>query len=73
MLKFIRRKLTAKGHGVHSPFAFYFITKILGDKLIYNHFSDIENRLLKDGIDLSSKKKYRLFFKIVNFIHFFVS
>lgn len=67
MLKFIRRKLTAKGHGVHSPFAFYFITKILGDKLIYNHFSDIENRLLKDGIDLSSKKKYRLFFKIVNF------
>ncbi len=68
MFRFLKRKLTAKGHGVHSPFAFHFITNILGDKLIYNHFADIENQLKHENIHSKHIDKYRLFFKIVNFL-----
>jgi predicted O-methyltransferase YrrM len=33
-----------KGHGVHSPFVFDFITKVLNDKKAYSEYKTIENR-----------------------------
>jgi predicted O-methyltransferase YrrM len=44
-LKYLQYFLTAsngKGHGVHSPFAFEFITKVLNDKTQYSCYKEIE-------------------------------
>ena len=41
-----------KGHGMHSPFVFDFITKILNDKTVYSEYEKVEalrNRLLNDS------------------------
>jgi predicted O-methyltransferase YrrM len=52
--KYLNYYLTAsngKGHGMHSPFVFQFITGLLNDKTIYPEYDSIENlrsRLLKD-------------------------
>ena len=45
-LKFSRYYLTSsngKGHGIHSPFVFNFVTKVLNDKGIYSVYDKIEN------------------------------
>lgn len=44
--KYIKYYLTAsnaKGHGVHSPFVFDFITKVLNDKARYEDYKQVEN------------------------------
>lgn len=44
--KYINYYFTAangKGHGIHSPFVFHFITKILNDKTVYPEYSKVEN------------------------------
>lgn len=52
--KFVKYYLTAsngKGHGVHSPFVFDFIEKVLNDKKEYNFYNTIEDerrKLLQD-------------------------
>lgn len=53
-LKYLRYYLVAsngKGHGMHSPFIFHFITKVLSDKKHYKEYEVAENhrkKLLKD-------------------------
>lgn len=53
-LKYLRYYFSAsnsKGHGMHSPFVFEFITKVLNDKTSYPAYSQVENlrqQLLKD-------------------------
>ncbi len=53
-LKFLRYYLAAsngKGHGMHSPFVFEFITKVLNDKTIYPEYKRVESlrhQLLND-------------------------
>ena len=40
-----------KGHGIHSPFVFEFVTKVLSDRITYPAYETVENlrrRLLKD-------------------------
>jgi predicted O-methyltransferase YrrM len=52
--KYLHYQLTAsnsKGHGIHSPFVFEFITKILNDKKEYAAYSKVEalrNKILSD-------------------------
>ena len=44
--KYLKYRLTAsngKGHGVHSPFVFEFITKVLNDKSSFDFFQSIES------------------------------
>lgn len=54
LLKYIQYYFTAsngKGHGMHSPFVFDFITKILNDKTVYPECEKVEalrNQLLND-------------------------
>src|SRR6186997_2490995 len=41
-----------KGHGMHSPFVFEFITKVLNDKTVYPEYGKVEvlrNQLLNDN------------------------
>ena len=55
LLKYLQYYFTAsngKGHGMHSPFVFEFITKILNDKTIYPEYEKVEalrNQLLNDN------------------------
>lgn len=68
MIRTFKRLRTAKGYGVHSPFAFYFITKILREKLPYSAFFDVEQLLKKKGAEPHFPlKKYHLFFRIAHF------
>ena len=54
-LKFLKYYLAAsngKGHGMHSPFVFDFIIKVLNDKTIYPEYERVEelrNKLLNDS------------------------
>lgn len=45
------RKWRAKGHGIHSPFAFQLITNVLYSPYAYNAFFDIKNLLSKNNIN----------------------
>ena len=60
-IKYLSYYLSAsnnKGHGMHSPFVFEFITQVLNDKTIYPAYSLVENlrnQLLKDQTVLSIK------------------
>jgi len=53
--KYFKYRITAsngKGHGMHSPFVFEFITKILNDKAVYPAYEKVEglrNQLLNDN------------------------
>jgi len=55
LLKYLQYYFTAsngKGHGMHSPFVFEFITKILNDKTVYPEYEKVEalrNQLLNDN------------------------
>ena len=55
LLKYLQYYFTAsngKGHGMHSPFVFEFITKVLNDKTIYPEYEKVEtlrNQLLNDN------------------------
>ena len=54
-LKFLKYYLAAsngKGHGMHSPFVFDFIIKVLNDKTVYPEYERVEelrNKLLNDS------------------------
>ena len=68
MIRTFKRLRTAKGYGVHSPFAFYFITKILREKLPYSAFFDVEKLLKGKGVESNFPlEKYHLFFRIAHF------
>ncbi|RYY54295.1 MAG: class I SAM-dependent methyltransferase, partial [Chitinophagaceae bacterium] len=50
-LRFRKRAANSKGHGMHSPFVFTLITKVLNDKSIYPEYAVVENlrgKLLRD-------------------------
>lgn len=57
--KYLRYNLAAsngKGHGIHSPFVFEFITKVLNDKTGYPDYGPVENlrkQMLKDETVIS--------------------
>jgi len=55
-LSFYATASNKKGHGIHSPFVFEFITKVLGDRTVYPEYETVEklrNVLLQDKTVLS--------------------
>lgn len=60
----LKRFRQRKGYGVHSPFAFNFITHIIFEKGYYYNYSNFSN-LPKDKVE--SKKLCKLLFRLVNF------
>lgn len=58
-----------KGHGIHSPFVFNFITKVIEEKTPYYAYFDIRQYLEgKDpNLNLSKTKTVHLIFKTVNY------
>ena len=54
-----------KGYGVHSPFAFNFITQVIYEKGVYYNYS-LLNQLPHSKVE--SDKVIKLLFRLVNFI-----
>lgn len=63
----LQRKKHAKGHGIHSPFAFHFITQVVYEPHGYNAFFDIEEMLSKNNIDGVCEKLHHLSFRLVRY------
>ena len=66
-LRKIRKIRHRKGYGVHSPFAYNLITKVIEEKSGYYAYQRIDNlhRTLHDKCK-ANKRKYRLLFRLVN-------
>ena len=58
-----------KGHGVHSPFVFKLITRVVEEKTPYYRYKDIEEHVDKQGSASKHKiNKYdRLSFRLINY------
>jgi hypothetical protein len=67
MFDYLKRVRTAKGFGVHSPFAFNFITNVLFEKLPYYAYFDIPRYLSEKHIDAPISSIHQLSFRLVNF------
>ena len=66
-LRKIRKIRHRKGYGVHSPFAYNLITKVIEEKSGYYAYQQIEglHRILHDKQSLN-KRRYRLLFRLTN-------
>ncbi len=69
MFDHLKRIRTAKGFGVHSPFAFNFITNVLFEKRPYYAYFDIPRYLSEKHIDTPISSVHQLSFRLVNFFH----
>lgn len=59
-----------KGHGIHSPFVFNFITKVIEEKTQYHAYEDVRNYLSHfPDISFRENKTHRLLLKIVNYFN----
>ena len=67
MFDHLKRIRTAKGFGVHSPFAFNFITNVLFEKRSYYAYFDIPRYLSEKHIDTPISSVHQLSFRLVNF------
>lgn len=74
----IKRYHRSKGHGIHSPFAFYFVLNVLRGRLPYYAYEDIE--VLRNFVISKTKtfwrhpriisfKNAKLLFRIVNYFN----
>ncbi|MEA4948398.1 MAG: hypothetical protein VB075_16720 [Petrimonas sp.] len=66
-LKWLKRKKQAKGFGIHSPFAFNFITNVIYEKHGYTAFSDIDQVLRDHNIVTSDEKLHYLSYRLVRY------
>lgn len=63
----LSKVLHHNGHGVHSPFVFSLITKVISENAHYYAYKDIEDYLQEQKFQKSGNKKYdRLVFRLVN-------
>lgn len=59
-----------KGHGIHSPFVFNFITRVIEEKTPYYAYEDIHEYLkLFPDIKHSESKTDRLLFRVINYFN----
>lgn len=57
-----------RGHGIHSPFVFSFITKVIEEKTQYHAYEDVRNYVNRfPDFSFRENKTHRLLLKIVNY------
>lgn len=67
-LKLLYKIRHHRGHGIHSPFVFNLITKVIEEKTPYHAYEDIRYALESAHIRKSSlSKEDKLFFRLVNY------
>ena len=67
-LKLLYKIRHHRGHGIHSPFVFNLVTKIIEDKTFYHTYEDVRSVL--DDIPLKYyhlNKYHKLFFRLTNY------
>ncbi|OPZ26645.1 MAG: hypothetical protein BWZ00_01618 [Bacteroidetes bacterium ADurb.BinA174] len=65
--KWLKRKKQAKGFGIHSPFAFNFVTNVIYEKHGYNAFGDIEQLLQDNNLETTDQKLHQLSYRLVRY------
>lgn len=60
-----KRLKHARGHGIHSPFAFHLITGVIYEKHRYYAFDDIEDALRKNQIETYNHTLHHLSYRLV--------
>lgn len=68
----LNRLKRSRGFGVHSPFAFHFITKVLKERLPYYAYSELDAKrtaTLRAGKASMPTKSMRLIFRVVNYFN----
>lgn len=68
IFKRIQRKRHAKGFGIHSPFAFHLITRVIYEEYPYYAFFDIPKTLQKSGLEVLDAPFSHLSYRLI--IHF---
>lgn len=68
MPNFVSRKLRSKGFGIHSPFAFEFVTKVLSCRTHYYAFSEIKKLLSKHQLSGFISEINFLSFRIIHYL-----
>lgn len=67
-LKILYKIRHHRGHGIHSPFVFNLITKVIEEKTPYHIYDDIEFLLKETSLKQSQlNKTNKLLFKLVNY------
>lgn len=67
IFNWIQRKRHAKGFGIHSPFAFHFVTGVIYEKHAYNAFFDIAKILCENGIQTTESKLHHLSYRLIRY------
>ncbi len=67
LLNSIRRKIKAKGHGIHSPFAYEFITKVIYSGYAYYAYFDIKKLLAKQKIEPYNERLHHLSYRLIQY------
>ena len=65
MREHILRIGKARGFGIQSPWAFAFVTELIGERLPYYAYADIDSKYA----DRRERKLQKLMFRIRNFVH----
>ncbi len=65
--KWLKRRRQAKGFGIHSPFAYDFVTHVINEGYGYTAFPDIDRLLRVHGIETADKRLHRLSYKLVRY------
>ena len=65
--KWLKRRKQAKGFGIHSPFAYDFVTHVINEEYGYTAFADIDRLLRAHNIETADKKLHHLSYRLVRF------
>jgi len=65
--KWLQRKKQAKGFGIHSPFAYDFVTRVIHEEYGYTVFLDIDQILRDQKIATTEKKLHHLSYRLVRY------
>lgn len=63
----LRRKKHAKGFGIHSPFAFNFVTNVIYEKHWHTSFTDIRKILSEHHLETANQKLHHLSYRLVSY------
>ncbi|HMM17827.1 MAG: hypothetical protein VB075_16345 [Petrimonas sp.] len=65
--KWFKRRKQARGFGIHSPFAYNFVTHVVNEEYGYTAFLDIDQLLRTHNIETADKKLHHLSYRLVRY------